>query len=87
MDIVWISLAGFGGAVVNGLIGWHKNGVPFDAQKFLPTFLRALLSGGTLAIPYPLVDTLGLPTALVGAFLAGAGFDDVWHRLAGTIKK
>ena len=87
MNIMWISLAGFAGGVVSGLLGYLKTGEAFDSRKFLPTFLRALIAGATLAITYPLVEQLGLATALVGAFLAGAGFDDVWHRIAGTIKK
>ena len=87
MNILYVALAGFGGAVVAGLLGWYKSGENFDPKKFLPTFLRALLAGGTIAVSYPLIETLGFGTALIGAFLVGAGFDDVWHKLAGTIKR
>ena len=86
MNIVWISLAGFGGALVAGILGYMKDGGEFDPKKFLPTFLRAVLAGGGIAVAYPLID-MGLGPALVGAFLTGAGLDVTWHRLAGTVKK
>jgi len=87
MNVFYVGLAAFGGGVVSGLLGYIKAGEPFEPKKFMPTFLRSLLAGGTIAISYPLIQELGLGTAIVGGFLAGAGFDDVWHRLAGTIKK
>lgn len=87
MNIVYVALAGFAGGIANGLIGWAKSGEPFDFRKFLPTFLRAGGAGVLLVISEPLIQTLALWPAVIGAFFASAGFDDVWHRLAGTIKK
>lgn len=87
MEIVFVSLAAFGGAVVNGLLGWSKSTEKFDFRKFLPTFLKAVLAGAGIAIGYPIVATLGFWPGIVGAFLTGAGLDVLVHNVAGTIKK
>lgn len=87
MEIVYVALAAFGGAVVEGLLGWAKSTEKFDFRKFLPTLLRAAGTGGGIAMAYPLVQTAGFWPGIVTAFLTGAGVDVLWHNVAGTIKK
>ena len=85
MDTVYIAVAGFGGAVVEGLLGWAKSGENFSFRKFFPTLLRAIGTGGAIAMTLPLVQIPGLAPGLIGAFLTGAGVDVLWHNAAGTI--
>ena len=85
MEIVWFSLAGFGGALLSGIAGWWKSGAKFDAAKFFPTFFRALVAGGGIALAYPFIE-MGLWTGLVAAFLTGAGVDVAVHRGVGAIQ-
>ncbi len=87
MDIWYVALAGFGGAVVEGLLGWAKSAEGFDFRKFLPTLLRGIATGGGIAMAYPIIEAVGFWPGMVGAFLTGAGVDVLWHNVAGTIKK
>jgi len=86
MEILYVSLAAFGGGVGAGLLGWLEKGTDFSGRKFLPTVLRAAVAGGVIAISYPFVESMGLWAGLIGAFLAGAGIDVLGHRVAGSIK-
>ena len=83
MDLVYLGLSAFGGGVVAGLLGYAKAGKTFSARKYLPTVLRALLAGGTIAVTYNFVGDVVSGAALVTAFLAGAGVDVGLHRIAG----
>ncbi|MCJ7669539.1 MAG: hypothetical protein MUO61_03360 [Dehalococcoidia bacterium] len=85
MLIVFIAIAATIGAVVAGLLGWFGSGEVFNPRKFWPTILRAVIAGGIVAVSYPLIQTLGLWTGLIGAFLTGAGVDVLGNRLAGSI--
>ena len=88
--ILYVALSAFGGGVIAGLLGWLEKGLPFSWAKFLPTVLRAFIAGASIAI----ADSVfihaqigdGLWGVLIAAFLVGAGFDVVAHRVAGTIK-
>lgn len=85
MDLIFIALAATIGAVIAGLLGWFGSGEVFNPRKFWPTILRAVIAGGIVAVSYPLIQTLGLWTGLIGAFLTGAGVDVLGNRLAGSI--
>jgi len=85
MEQLWFALAGFGGALVAGILGYWKSEAKFDPQKFFPTFMRSLLAGGGIALAYPFME-MGLWTGLIAAFAMGAGFDVTWHRGVGAIK-
>ena len=85
MFIVFVALAATVGAIVAGLLGWFGSGEKFNSRKFWPTILRAVIAGGIVAVSYPLIETLGLWTGLIGAFLTGAGVDVLGNRLAGSI--
>ena len=88
MDTVAIvAISAFAGGVVSGILGYLKTGDDFDGRKFLPTFLRAMLAGGGIALSYPLIEGIGFWPAVIGGFLAGAGLDVGLHRVAGTIKR
>ena len=85
--MIYVAVAGFLGGIINGLIGFASSGEAWSFRKFLPTFLRSAAAGAAIAVSYPLIYTLGFWPAIIGGFLVGAGFDDIWHRLAATIKK
>jgi len=85
MDSLYLGIAAGVGGVVSGILGWQSSGEPFSAKKFIPTFLRSAVAGGGVAFAAPLVET-GFWPGVAGAFMAGAGFDVVWHHAAGTIK-
>ena len=86
--VIYIALAGFGGALVSGLLGYLKVHSNFSFHKLLPTILRAFISGGVLAIGvnslYYGVENFWM--TMICAFLVGAGVDVVGHRVAGAIK-
>ena len=83
--MIYVAIAGFLGGIINGLIGFASSAEPWSFRKFLPTFLRSAAAGAGIALAYPLILTLGFWPSIIGGFLVGAGFDDVWHRIAATI--
>jgi len=87
MEPVYVAVAGFGGAVVGGLLGWSKSGEPFSFRKFFPTLLRAAGTGITVAVAYPVVQIVGVVPSVISAFFAGAGIDVLWHNAAAITKK
>ena len=67
-------------------MGWLESRGPFDARKFGASVLRALVAGAVFAIGYiTLGKNIGLMDIVI-AFVAGAGFDVLGHRIAGSIK-
>lgn len=84
MGVLYVGLAALGGGVVAGLLGWFKNGMTFEARKFAPTVLRALLAGGGIALTYTLIGDVASIADIVAAFMAGAGVDVIGHRIAGS---
>ena len=84
MWLLWIALAAFGGGLIAGLLGWVKADVGFSARKYLPTVIRALMAGGAIALTYNFVGDAASVADIVAAFMAGAGFDVLGHRIAGT---
>jgi len=92
MNIVGIvALSSFAGALAVGILGYLKaknsEAEPFDIAKFLPTVLRACIAAGTVAASYPLWEGMAFWPAVIGGFMAGAGFDVTVHEIAGTIRK
>lgn len=86
MELIYVGVAAFVGGLVDGALGWLGKGTPFSGRKFVPNILRALTAGGVIAISYPFIESMGLWPAIIAAFLAGAGFDILGHRIAGTMK-
>ena len=84
MDILYVGLAAGGGGIISGLLGWVKAGKNFSARKYLPTVVRALMAGGAIALTYNFVGDVASGADIVAAFMAGAGFDVLGHRIAGT---
>ena len=86
MDLVYLGLSAFGGGVVAGLLGYAKAGKTFSARKYLPTVLRALLAGGTIAVTYNFIGDVESGADIVSAFMAGAGVVVALHRFSGSIR-
>lgn len=86
MNIVWLALAGWGGGLVSGLLGWFESKEPFDGRKFGATFVRALLAGAVFAVGGHLSGILPTWEIMIAGFLAGAGVDAGLHRLAGSVR-
>lgn len=85
MNILYVPLAAGVGAIVAGILGWLESNEPWSTQKYLPTIIRAAVAAIGAAIVTPVVGQVGW-VVIIGAALAGAGFDVVGHRVAG-IKK
>ena len=86
MEILYVSLAAFGGGIVAALLGWLKSGESFVARKFASSVLRALIAAALFAVSYATLGEAITMMSLVIAFLAGAGVDVVGHRIAGSVK-
>lgn len=84
MDIVWISLAAAGGAILAGILGFLESGEDWSVKKYIPTILRAGLAAIAGAIVTPVVGELTW-VVIISAILAGAGIDVTLHRISGTI--
>ena len=87
MDLLYVGLAAGGGGIIAGLLGFIKSGKSFSAHKYLPTVIRALLASGAIALTYNFVGDVASGADIVAAFMAGAGFDVLGHRIAGTTNK
>jgi len=85
LELLWLTLAAFGGGIIAALLGWAGSGEDFKPRKFLSSILRAFVAALAAALSYPLIGPVTVPI-LIGAVLAGAGVDVIGNRLAGSIK-
>lgn len=86
MNLVYIALAAFAGALVSAILGWLETNEPFAARKFLGSVLRAISAAAIFAATYSFKDG-PTPLDFLLAFLGGSGVDVLGNRLAGSIKK
>jgi hypothetical protein len=84
MDVIFIGVAAFVGAMVAALLGWTESGEGFDARKFSSSIIRAIIGGVGIAAAWDYVGSI-TPIAYLLAFLAGVGVDAGGNRIAGAI--
>lgn len=85
MNVVWIAVAAFIGAVASALLGWFDSAEPFAARKFSASIVRALVAAVGLAVAYNYTNSIS-PIDLGIAFVAGSGVDVLGNRISGAIK-
>ena len=85
MGIVYVSLAACAGGIFSAILGWLESGVTFNGRKFAASALRALTAGIVFAVGYTIAGNVTIMDIAI-AFVAGAGFDVLGNRLAGSIK-
>ena len=85
MNIVWVSLLAFVGALVSATLGWFDSGEVFEPRKFGASLIRALIAAIAFAVGYTYANGV-TPLDLAIAFLGGAGVDVLGNRISGAIK-
>ena len=86
MEVIWIALCAFVGAVAASLAGWADSQTPFDRKKFTSSAIRALVAAFGLAAAYSYTGPL-TPIDLLLAFIAGSGIDVLGNRGWGAVSK
>lgn len=82
MELFFVGAAAFAGAILAALLGWLGSGEDFVGRKFAASVVRAAVAATSFVVGYYVIGPVTLTDILI-AFVAGAGFDVVGHRLAG----
>jgi len=85
MEILFVAVSAFGGALFASIMGWLDSGEAFIGRKFASSVIRALIAGGAFAIAYQFTDSVSILDIVI-AFVSGAGVDVLGHRVAGSIR-
>ena len=85
MEILFVAVSAFGGALFASIMGWLDSGEAFIGRKFASSVIRALIAGGVFAIGYQFAGSVSVMDILI-AFIAGAGVDVLGNRVAGSIR-
>ena len=87
MNILYLGLAAFGGAILSALMGWADSKEPFDTRKFLKSIMAGILTGAGVAMSFTVSENpLGIRDYIF-AFIAGSGIDVLSNRAMGALKK
>lgn len=91
LQILLIFVTAIGGAVFAATLGWLESGEPFNPRKFVPSIMRAVVSGIIFVLGFGLADLIittpgQLAIICFSVFVGGAGIDVLGHRVTGTIK-
>lgn len=85
MNVAYVVVAAFVGALVAAVLGWITTEEPFNGRKFGASCLRALLAAAVFGATFSYVNQLH-PIDILIAFLGGAGVDVIGHRVSGSIR-
>jgi len=85
MDVTYIGISAFLGAIAVSLLGWTESQEPFVPRKFASSLIRAIIAGVSIASAFNYVESV-TPVSYLLAFLSGAGVDAGGHRIAGAIR-
>ena len=85
MNVIWVGVSAFVGAMVAAILGWLDSGEPFVVRKFSASIVRALVAGVVFAVGYAYTNGLS-PIDFGIAFCGGAGVDVLGNRISGAIK-
>ncbi len=86
MNILFVAVASFVGAMAVALLGWSQQDppVPFEARKFAGSIIRGLVAAVDIAAAFNYAGATS-PIMYLIAFLSGAGIDAGGSRIAGAI--
>lgn len=84
IELLWLALASFLGALAAALLGWAESSDPFDGRKFLASAVRGLIAAAAFAAGFSLAGRVTWFHYL-GAFLGGAGMDVLGKRGAAAV--
>jgi len=85
IEVIYIGISAFLGAIVASLMGWAESQDPFDPRKFASSLIRAIIAGVGIAAAFNYVEPV-TPVSYLLAFLSGAGVDAGGHRIASAIR-
>ena len=84
MEVIYVGIAAFLGAIIASLLGWADTSEPFIRRKFLTSAIRGLVGAIGIAVVFNYGGSAG-PIMYLLAFLAGAGIDAGGNRVAGAV--
>lgn len=87
IQVVFVAIASFLGAVVVALLGWADSQEPFNAKKFLASALRGLVAAVAFAVGVSTINSVVSWPFYLGAFLGGAGLDVVGKKAQDVLAK
>ena len=85
MEVIYVGIVAFLGAIAASLLGWTESQEPFNPRKFASSLIRAIIAGVGIAAAFNYVEPIS-PVSYLFAFLSGAGIDAGGHRIAGAIR-
>jgi len=85
VNVIFIGIAAFLGAICSSLLGWCDSQEAFDVRKFAGSVIRAIIAGVIFAVGYNYMNDI-TPIDIGIAFLGGSGVDCLGNRIAGSIK-
>ncbi len=86
MDVVFIALAAFLGALALSMMGWISSGEPFNPRKFVGSAITAVISGVGVAVAFDYSHGVTVINILM-AFLTGTGADAARKAISDVIRK
>ncbi len=79
IELLWLALASFIGALAAATLGWAESTEPFSGRKFLVSIVRGLIAAAAFAAGFSFAGQVSWFHYL-GAFLGGAGMDVLGKR-------
>lgn len=84
MEVIYIGISAFIGAIINALLGWTESSDAFDVRKFTSSIIRGVIGAAGIAAAFNYAEDINAISFII-AFLAGAGVDAGGNRIAGAI--
>jgi hypothetical protein len=76
------------GAILNAILIWSESGEPFNARKFLPSIVRAAITGGIVGVgQIALLTEITSIVTYFTSFLAGMGLDAGVKTVTGIARR
>lgn len=86
INVIWVALAAFLGAMALSMMGWISSGETFNPRKFIGSAITAVIAGVGVAVTFDYSQGITLINILM-AFLIGTGADASRKAVADAIRK